>query len=325
MSNRLDKPKKTSTEIINMLENEKGITFNFMSTSDAANYLSNRNNYLRTASYRKNYDKHVSGADEGKYIHLDFAYLTELSTIDMYLRSILLKMCIDVEHAIKVSILHHIECNDKEDGYTIVEEFLDQYLDITNKIAEKADSIFTDDLISKYFKLCYELIMNKNTLRTHVLATDCPAWVLVEIIGFGDLVKFYNFYGRKYRIKPLKNEIINPIRSLRNACAHNNCILNSLKPRNTQPTSIISQYIADFAEIGKEERKKKLSCRPLFEIVCLLYYYKQEVSTDVRNGQICELYEFVNGRMLKHSEYFNDNQLITTSFNFLKKVVDKLM
>ena len=86
-----------------MLRDEKGIQFNIMSEEQAVEYFSQRNNYLRTAPYRKNYPKHIAGPNEGKYINLEFAYLTELSTLDFYLREILLEMCIDVEHDLKVS------------------------------------------------------------------------------------------------------------------------------------------------------------------------------------------------------------------------------
>lgn len=331
MSNRIDKPKKTSVELIAMLENDKGITFNHMGNSDAAIYVAEKNNYLRTASYRKNYDKHTDGSNKGKYIHLDFAYLIELSTVDMYLRTILMKMCIDVEHALKVSILHDIENNTQEDGYTIVEEFLRKYPEIKSMVERKTDSVFTGDLIEKYFALCYEITPEKR-VRTRILTADCPAWVLVEIMSFGELVKFHNYYSKKNNKILLKSEIINPIRSLRNACAHNNCLLNSLRPtKNTKPTEDISQYVATFAKtekkelnIGKEERTKKLKCRPLFEIVCLLYLYKQVVSSDIKNRQINELHGFINGRMLINAEYFDKNQIISTSFIFMKKIIDNM-
>lgn len=87
MSNFIDKPMRSPSELIAMLRDDKGITFNYMSEADAESYLSDRNNYLRTASYRKNYDKHTTGENAGKYIQLDFAYLVELSKLDMYLRT----------------------------------------------------------------------------------------------------------------------------------------------------------------------------------------------------------------------------------------------
>ena len=88
------KPKKTAEELVQMLHDEKGIQFHLISEEQAVECFSQRNNYLRTASYRKNYPKHIAGPNAGKYIHLEFAYLAELSTLDFYLRELLLQMCI---------------------------------------------------------------------------------------------------------------------------------------------------------------------------------------------------------------------------------------
>lgn len=77
------KPKKTAEKLVQMLHDEKGI-----SEEQAVECFSQRNNYLRTASYRKNYPKHIAVPNAGKYIHLEFAYLTELSTLDFYLREL---------------------------------------------------------------------------------------------------------------------------------------------------------------------------------------------------------------------------------------------
>lgn len=45
---------------------------------------------MKLASYRANYDKRKSN---GEYINLDFAYLRELSTIDMHLRYLICRCC----------------------------------------------------------------------------------------------------------------------------------------------------------------------------------------------------------------------------------------
>ena len=109
MGNRTDKPKQTAQQLIAKMKNEKGISFKYTSESDAENYLANINNYLRTAAYRKNYQKHKKGINNDKYICLDFAYLQELSTIDMHFRFIVSKMCLDIEHDLKVKMLKDID------------------------------------------------------------------------------------------------------------------------------------------------------------------------------------------------------------------------
>lgn len=329
ISNRIQKPKKTAHELVEMLRDEKGVCFELMSEEEAESYLRRKNNYLRTASYRKNYDKHLTGDNKGKYINLDFACLTELSSLDMYFRSYILPMCIDIEHAIKVKVVSAIEENPNEDGYSICEEFLEENAYIKTSIEEKADSIFTGELIDKYFNLCYVFTRTKDGrdyIRTHILSCDCPVWVLVEIVGFNSLIKFIDFYNRKYPNSiSIDPKILNPVRSLRNACAHNNCLLNNMRFRNTHPSPTISSYVKSIPTIAKEERKKKLTCRPLFEFTCLMYLYKTVVTENVRNRRLKELRNFVDTRLVEHIGYFASNQVISTSFDYIKKVVDNLV
>lgn len=326
ISNRILKPKKSAHELVEMLRDEKGVRFDLMSETDAENYLSAKNNYLRTASYRKNYDKHQTGENEGKYINLDFAYLTELSALDMYFRSYILPMCIDIEHAMKVKVVSAIESNPAEDGYSICDEFLTEFPYIRDSIEEKADSIFTGELIDKYFNLCYVYNSSSSSVasvRTRIQSCDCPVWVLVEIIGFNSLIKFIQFYNRKYpKSITIDSNILNPVRSLRNACAHNNCLLNNMRPCSTQPPETISSFVKAIPTVAKEERKKKLTCRPLFEFACLMYLYKEVVTDSVRERRMKELKKFSDERLFQNSDYFKSNQIISTSLAFVKKVID---
>lgn len=320
-----------SDALINQLKNEKGIAFNIISEYDAVTYIKDINNYLRTASYRKNYEKHKLGTLKGKYINLDFAYLTDLSTIDMHLRNILFKMCVNVEHALKTKLISTIEDNPNEDGYSIVESFLSLNPDIILSIEKKADSIFTGQLIEKYFNLCSVFSSNSGSsisnLYTKIRSQNCPIWVLVELISFGDTLKLIKHYNNVYPESKMPcpdSNVLQPIKSLRNACAHNNCLLNNLNVGFTKPNHVITSFVSKMKNIGKEERTKKLSCRPLFEIVCLLKVYNEFVSNNIKKYSMEELRSFINNRMFKHIDYYNKNQVIYTSFIFLKKVLDNL-
>ena len=90
---------------------QKGIKFVEMTEDSARDFLSYNNYYMKLASYRCNYEKCLEGKREGQYKNLDFAYLEELSRIDMYLRYLVLQMCLDIEHQIKVMLMDNIEKN----------------------------------------------------------------------------------------------------------------------------------------------------------------------------------------------------------------------
>ena len=126
MQNKTDKPKLSARQLILKMKEEKRITFKYISEAAAEEYLTNVNNYLRTAAYRKNYQKHTKGPNAGKYIKLDFAYLQELATLDMHFQFIVSKMCLDIEHALKVKIIQNIEQDPSTDGYDVVQAFLEK-------------------------------------------------------------------------------------------------------------------------------------------------------------------------------------------------------
>ena len=330
-ANEKSKPKKTAADLVKMLRDEKGVAFTIITEAQAEAYLSGRNNYLRTASYRKNYPKHTFGPQEGKYIHLDFAYLKELSTLDFHLRGILLEMCIDVEHDLKLSLLREIEADSRENGYDLVRAFLQAEPAVLAAIEKKADAVFTSELIKKYFGVCSVFSTDGSACSTRIYDVDCPVWVLEELLGFGEFLRLYEFYAqRRPDFEPLlKRRILNPVKSLRNACAHNNCMLNALaQTADTHPSPELSRWVAaSCRDVRDGERKRKLRCRPLFEIVCLLYAYQQVVSPAVKQNRLQQLSAFVHGRLQAHMDYFTGeygNKQIATSFDFLKKVVDSL-
>ncbi len=326
MSYISSKPKLSSKQLIQKMKKEKGIKFNLISEADAEIYMLNSNNYLRTASYRKNYQKYTNGDNKGKYINLDFAYLKELSSIDFHFRSLVSKMCIDIEHNLKVQILKEIENNTSIDGYGIVNSFLQLNQKIVNKLEGTINSPFTGDLIQKYFTI--SSTVNPNTGRTIYKITsysDCPVWVLFELITFGDLIIFFEYYKANYstNIKLSKN-VLNLVKSLRNASAHNNCIIACLNHKTCGTPAEISQKIASIKTINKNQRQKKLSQRPTLEFVALLYAYDSIVSEKVKAKRIEELNDLLFIRMCRNKNYFSDNSLIKSSYDFICKVASNL-
>lgn len=134
MVNKFTKPKKLVSQLVSEMKNDRGITFKYVEETVAIDYLSNINNYLRTAAYRKNYQKHQMGLKQGKYLDLDFSYLVEMSVLDMHYRFLIQKMCSDIEHSMCVQLIRDIENDTSTDGYDLVDKFFNKYPNEVKKI-----------------------------------------------------------------------------------------------------------------------------------------------------------------------------------------------
>lgn len=217
---RIRKPLLSPEELVNSLK-ARGITFRLCSEVDAATYLRNANNYLRCASYRVLFDRKQPAGEDGSpgdYINLDFGHLCDLSSIDRELREAFLQICIDVEHFAKMYVLDRALV-EGEDGYAIVADYIrsinhgerNRLSGALAARARKGDShdAYTGDLISRYVE-------------------GLPLWVFLEVVEFGRFIDFYRFCSMRWEDGGMLDEhyILKSTKGLRNACAHNSCVIN---------------------------------------------------------------------------------------------------
>ena len=289
----------------------RGITFNEISENDAKQFLQNNNYYMKLAAYRANYDKCDTGKRQGRYKKLDFGYLKELSTIDMYLRYIVMDMCLDIEHVIKVRLIKNITNNPSEDGYDIVRKFIaqDDNLRILKNIRSHKSGEYCKDLIEKYYPYF-------------------PVWVFVELISFGDLLYFCSFYEKIYGVQIINNKLMNTVRDVRNAAAHSNCLLNKMTEKidsTKQVNNEISSFIIGMKNISKTSRVNNLSYKFTNSFVTVLYVYDSLMNEIPKQKRYKEIQEFMNGRVVKNKQFFQSNSKIIGVYNFHKKVIDNLV
>lgn len=320
MNNKSSKPMLTAHQLVDKMRDEKGISFTYVTEEKAEFYLSDINNYLRTASYRKNFAKYTRGPNTGKYIKLDFAYLQELSTIDMHFRFLVSDMCLDIEHTLKVQLIRDVSKDVHEDAYEIVKRFLDSNSYILKQLEAMITSPFTGDLIQKYFDV-QKVYNGKKNRYEHIIRSydNCPIWVLCEVLTFGEFTRLYSFYYGD--ASPISPEVLRLVKSLRNGAAHNNCLLVSLAHGTSYPPRKIKEYVKQMASISTSQRQKKLSCRPLLEFVALLYTYEKVVTEKVKRHRTEELEWLFFRRMPEKSRYFKENDLIMSSYDFACKVI----
>ena len=315
------KPMLHINEMVDYLK-LKNIKFERISEKDAENYLKNNNNYYNLTSYKNNFEKYfVNGIFIDKYIDLDFSYLKDLSIIDHRLRLILFKMIIDIEHYLKIKILNTIESIDEEDGYRIVNRYLEQ--DFYNvKFPKKVHNSIFKKVGSEY----YQKIFSKYDLDKDKKLENIPIWEFLEIITFGELVNFYDFYTNEYKLKDENKDvyILRDTVKLRNAVAHNNCILSELNMKKNKypPSYKIIQFLNN-CDIGKDTRSKKLSNSRIRQITYTLYMFNEIVTSDgIKNNVKKDINELFFDRIIKHKEYYNNNELLKSIYCYFKKIIE---
>lgn len=298
-------------ELIEHME-DKGIKFNLVGTREAADFLRHNNYYFKLAAYRSLYPKIPQGKGAGKYQNLEFAYLKELSTIDMHTRYLIIRMCLDIEHAIKVRLIDSATHSQMEDGYEIVRQYFskeDPNFYLLKTIRNHKSGEYCKDLIAKYYPYF-------------------PIWALVEVISFGDLLHLCAFYEKEYQCKIIpNNKLMNTVRDLRNAAAHSNCLLNQLGKKmddSKQPNGLITAFVRQLNVVGQSSRHNNLQKNFSYDIVTLLYVYDYLIPGVSKKKRMVELHEFMHGRVVRNHDYFRGNNKITGTYVFLDKVIDKL-
>lgn len=288
----------------------KGITFDIVSEEEAEQYLENNNYYFKIKAYAKMFEKYQFGEKKGQYVNLDFAYLKELAILDMHLRHFIIKTSVDLEHIIKVKFLSDFNKSDS-DGYEIVEEYFTAFPDVKNKILLKKETSYCADLIDKLESEEYAL------------------WNVIELLSFGDFINLYKMFYDKFPEAQSGISFTYPMRSiksLRNAAAHNNCILNQLtrsKDDELHSNKKVQSFVSKNKLIGKTLRINCMGMQAVHDFVTLLYVLDKAVESEgMRKKIVEELNWLINERMVKHADYFQKNNSLMTVYGFIKKMID---
>lgn len=295
-------PMLTSSQQIEHLK-RKGVTFQLCSESEAQSYLEHHNNYFKIRSYRKNFPKRQGGPLAGTYVGLDFAMLRDLAVIDMRMRYTFLHLILDVEHFSKVKLLDKLTAQ-QVDPYDIVTNFLTQYPQFSHDISRNAQNPYCGGIIQKY-------------------QGNMPVWVLLEVLSFGGFVTFYSYCATLLNDKDLQSDfhVLINIRQLRNACAHSNCLIHNMNEKNGRGK--LPYEIGQALSHGgiPRSRKHHIENESIRQITILLYAHSHMFkSRGLSERTLTALHE-LSSRMVRHSAWYVNNQIIPGKFAFLQDVM----
>ncbi len=299
-------PKRNFEQLIDSLE-KKGIKFNNITKEEALLILRDINYYYKITVYKRNFKRNK----DKKFINLDFSYLTDLASMDMQLRYLLLTATLDIEHSLKTFLITKITDNKHEDGYDVVKSFFHSTIGSFNELDK--DTI----LESARHKSHYQFKL----YEAHKKAP--PAWVLMEVIKFGDFLRFFEFYFSKYPTDEFKIDslmgVLSSVKRVRNASAHNNVFLFDLYHSDINiPSNYIKRYAKD-RNIGELFYK----CNKIHDILCVFYIHEFFVKGKGSRQHRIDDFKELTRKFIERLSYMAKDNDILYFLNILNLVLDK--
>lgn len=327
------------------LRDKKSVKFNFISEKSAEIILENTNFYYKLTCYKYNFlqDKN------GNYLDLDFANLYDLSIIDMRARHVFSKLCLDIEHTLKTSLIRDIT-NSTEDGYSIVKEF-DQFEKnkfqnaqkaLKNKLTRHGKSFY-----SKRYKNIQKIILRRvkdhndydyqmSSSHSNTIL-DVPVWVLIEKMDYGQLIKFINFYVTSQKPNcaqyKLADELLIMTKRIRNAASHNRPILMNIANKSHSGSLKVSQEIRlqlNKLNICKRNSNEYNSYIDLLEhtkvhdIFCIFVLYNEYISSSkIKYARRKEI-KSLSYRVSQNKRFYPKSFKLQRIATFLKRVFEKI-
>ena len=324
------------------LISEKNISCDILTTDEAKNILENTNFYYKITCYKRNFRKDR----QNKYIDLDFFHLYDLSIIDMRMRHLFNKLCLDIEHCLKKNLIKDIT-NSTEDGYAIVNEFDSYERTKFNLKQQNLRQIHG----SNYRNVIYKSILKRTIYnvsdpndydyqisRKYFNSTCVPIWVLIEKLSFGQLIDFIKFYvdtqKNNYAYYKTAEELLIMIKRIRNASSHNRPILMNIANKNHSGSLVVSSNVKGFVtkyQINKNSSRREISLynnllehTKIHDIFCLIILYKEYIESDkMIFARRKEIKSFINRAKLNKNYYTKHNKM-RNIFLFLSKSLNTI-
>lgn len=313
-----DKPKLSIKKQIERLKS-KGIKFEFYSETDAYYFLQNNSYLFKLKAYCNTYKKKDALGKTLPYQDLDFAYLVDLSIIDMHLRRFLIEFTLDIEHILKTKLIRDFNTS-KFDGYDIVRDFLHENTHAKDFIGEEIGKI-------RKLKQNGKDLLHVSQFLLEKYEYDLAIWNFIEVIQFGILVDFAKFfYDRHINLEfdSIKHGLFN-VKFLRNSAAHNNCMLADLKNNIQTPQKQIVDEIYRLKIFKRKTRtyiNNQMKNRVINDFVTAIFIYDR-ICKSRKMKIYCykELQSIFLNRLVRNRQYYERSHIIKTKYIFCFRIV----
>lgn len=309
---------------------DKGIGFNLLSEEKAKEILEKSTYFYKIYSYRKNFNYNNNTK---KYVDLEFKYLYDLSKFDMLLRYCIIQMALDVEHGLKRSLIAQVSCNPNErNNGTLIKDYLIHKIICRDKHRGKGD--INDNDINKELESTQNANLFNSNLINHKKVNNMTdynnwnIWEFVEVIDFGNLINLCKSYMDKYRYEFCNIDILHKVRALRNASAHNNCLIDDTNRKiASKPNIRLVEFCIKKLGLEREIVKKRIATTFVYTFVSLIYCFEHLRTYGAKRHKYDELnniFKSQNDRIINSLRKSNSCKNLVNSFDFIATVINAL-
>lgn len=258
----MEKTFKTIDEQIEILKSRNILISNYAMTHKI---LSKHNYYYLINGYKDLFLDNTSQIE--KYINnTKFEEIYSLYCFDKNIKIVFLKYLLLIENELNTYISYEFSKSYGYKNYLILENFHNSTFN--NSIIQKLINDINLEIQYQY-KSC-------NPMITHYLESYSyiPLWVLVRILSFGKISKFYslmkqreqNAVSRKYNLKTQEFKVIlHNLTLVRNICAHDEKLYD-IKMKNRLASTIYHKKLG----IKSKNKNYQYATRDLFSVVISL-------------------------------------------------------
>lgn len=153
-------------------------------------------------------------------------------------------------------------------------------------------------------------------------------WNLVELASFGDIISLYKFFfiervPRRDETAQKVKQLLFPAKTLRNAAAHNSCLLNGMRDRLSKPVGSIAKTLREEYDFEAEPVAYTKRVPLVHDLSALLICYDHVVAgSGIRRNRATEMRR-LSSRLMLNSQYFEKQPEVSMALSFVSALLDR--
>lgn len=254
-----------------------GVNFEAVSEDEAIRFLTNNTYYAKIRNYLSAFEKYQEPERSHVCCHVDFVHLMSLSRLDFHLRKLIISLSLDLEHTMKTLFIQHLTNDPTCDGYQMVGQYFDAN-ELSRMVVEGKKSAYTNEIADRFDR-------------------EENIWNLIELLSFSGFMRLLEKYSSDHDdVFQFDHGLLRCARYLRNAAAHNNCLLHTLNLKSSsqvfRSSKDLGLTLANTLRVKSKHRKRILSIPVYHDLAASWFLLAYRASPGITYHRLTEFQKF---------------------------------